>query len=43
MGDFGGVRACGGFVTLNEHSIITQNVSASPKAKNLWPQWMKLA
>ena len=31
------------YVTLNEHSIIVQNVSASFKAENLWPQWMKMA
>ena len=43
MGDFGGKRACGGFVTLNEHSNTVQSVSASLKAKNLRPQWMKLA
>ena len=43
MEDFGGKRACGGFVTLNEHSIITQNVSASLKTENLRPQWMKMA
>ena len=31
------------YLTLNEHSIIAQNVSASFKAENLWPQWMKSA
>ena len=43
MGDFGGKRACGDFVTLSEHSNMAQNVSASLKAKTLRLQWMKLA
>ena len=43
MEDFGGKRACGGFVTFNEHSIMTQRVLASLKADNLLPQWMKMA
>ena len=28
---------------INEHSIIMQNVSASLKAENLRPQWLKMA
>ena len=28
---------------INEHSIMAQNVSASLKAQNLWPQWLKMA
>ena len=27
---------------LNEHSIMTQNVSASFKAESLQPQWLKM-
>ena len=43
MEDFGGIRACGGFVTLNEHSIMAQIVSESLKAENLRPLRMKMA
>ena len=28
---------------INDHSIMVQNVSASFKAENLWPQWLKMA
>ena len=28
---------------INEHSIMAQNVSASLKAENLRPQWLKMA
>ena len=28
---------------INEHSIVVQNVSASLKAENFWPQWLKMA
>ena len=43
MGDFGGERSCRGYVTLNEHSVMAQNVSALLKAENLRSQWMKMA
>ena len=28
---------------INEHSIMAQNVSASLKAENFQPQWLKMA
>ena len=31
------------FCLINEHSIMAQNVSATLKAENLQPQWLKMA